>query len=402
MTSQTSVVRPERRAEASGSRSPWALGSAGIAMVGVAYGFARYGYGLFEPQLREAFGLSITASGVIAGGACLGYVLALVSVGLLARRVGPRPLVTAAGLTAVAGTALVAVAQQPWQLCAGLVVAGTSAGFAWAPYSDAVDHLVLPARRDTVLAAIASGTAFGIVVAGGLALVSMDAGWRWAWALFCAIAVLTTAYNWRLLRDTTSHTLQGRDVPRLSVRFFLRPGTRSLYVTGLSYGVVGAVYWTFAVSAISQASAAPALAAPAFWTLIGVAGTAAVLTGRLLARVGLPRSHTLLIGGIGTATSLLGVAPGSWLAVGLSAVAFGACFMGTSGLLAVWSHGVFPDRPAEGLSAMLLFLGLGATAGPPVFGVLAAAWDFRTALLITAVVAFASLGLRPALDPDRP
>jgi len=109
----------------------WQLGSASIAMVGVSYGFARYGYGLFEPQIREEFGLSVGASGAIASVAYIGYVLALSTVGVLASRVGPRPLVTAAGVSAAAGMALAAMTSQPWQLLVGLIVAGASSGFAW-------------------------------------------------------------------------------------------------------------------------------------------------------------------------------------------------------------------------------------------------------------------------------
>ncbi|MGW5646144.1 MFS transporter [Saccharopolyspora sp. NPDC003752] len=367
----------------------WRLGGAAIAMIGVSYGFARYGYGLFEPQIREVFGLSVGASGAIASGAYLGYALALAAVGMLADRLGPRPLVIAAGVSAALGMALVVLAEQPWQLLAGVTVAGASSGFAWSPYSDAVDQLVAPARRPALLAAIPSGTAFAITAAGGLALSGVGT-WRGAWTAFCGIAVLATACNAWLLRGTKPAP---RMAGRTSLRFFLRPGTAALYSTALSYGVVGAVYWTFAVAAIS--GAAEATAGLVFWTLLGIAGITAIGAGRVFARLGLRRSHALLFSALGVATALIAAGPGWWPAIGISAIAYGFAFMATSGLLAVWSYRVFPDRPAVGFTATVLFLGVGAIIGPVLFGALADLWSLRAALLLAAALAMATLGAGP-------
>src|SRR5690606_33372865 len=66
------------------------LAVAGVLGIGVAYGFARYGFGLFLPRLREEFGLSLTLVGAIGSAAYAGYLAALVLAGLLADRVGPR------------------------------------------------------------------------------------------------------------------------------------------------------------------------------------------------------------------------------------------------------------------------------------------------------------------------
>jgi predicted MFS family arabinose efflux permease len=367
-------------------------------MIGVSYGFARYGYGLFEPEIRAAFGLSVAASGAMASGAYVGYVIALSAVGLLASRIGPRPLVVAAGASAAAGIALVVTADQRWQLLTGLVVAGASSGFAWAPYSDAIAQLVTPARRHALLAAIPSGTAFGITVAGGLALSTMGTAWRLAWALFCVAAVLATVYNGWLLRGTKPASRSGF-AQSGSFRSLLRPGTRTLYLTALSYGMVGAVYWTFSVSAISQASPANPVVGPLFWTLIGIAGISAVGSGWAFAKLGLRRSHSLLLGGLAAATVLIAVAPWSWPAIGVSAIVYGAGFMATSGLLAVWSYHVFPDQPSVGFSATVLFLGIGAIVGPALFGTLADVWNLRAALMASAAIAVAALGQRPPSSP---
>lgn len=388
------VVEPVRLRELDRpvTGSAWAVGSAGVVMIGVVYGFARYGYGLFEPELREVFGLSVAASGALASSAYIGYVVALSAVGVLARRLGPRPLVTAAGVSAALGTGVVAVAREPWQLLIGLVVGGASSGFAWASYSDAVDQVVAPQSRHRVLAAISSGTAYGITVAG--AAVLLGASWRWAWALFSAVAVLSTLHNRWALRDTAAPG-PGNATGRLSLRSFLRRGTGPLYATSASYGVVGAVFWTFAVSAISEATPGSALVAAGFWTALGVAGMTAVVSGRVFERLGLARSQALLMAGLAAAPVLVALDPGLPVTIGLAAVVFGWVFMATAGLLSVWSYEVFPDRPTEGFSATVLFLGLGALVGPMLFGALADARGFRIALVAVAVVALVTLAARP-------
>lgn len=70
---------------------------AGLSAIAVAYGFARYGYGLFVPAFREEFGLSTEAVGYISSGAYASYLLAMVLTGFLVGRIGPRfPVVTGA------------------------------------------------------------------------------------------------------------------------------------------------------------------------------------------------------------------------------------------------------------------------------------------------------------------
>lgn len=379
----------------------WRLGSAGIAMIAVSYGLTRYGYGLFEPEIRADFQLSVGASGVVASGAYIGYLVALSLVAVLADRTGPRPLVAAAGVSAGSGMAVAVLAQQPWQLLAGLIVAGASSGFAWAPFSDAVDQLIARPRRHVVLAAIPSGTAFGIVIAGVLVLAGLGASWRAVWIIFCAGAVIATAHNIHVLRRTGPARRPKAPGRRPTFSSFVRPGARGLFSTALSYGVVGSVYWTFSVAAIAQANTTSSVMTSAFWTLIGIAGIAAIGSGRAFGEFGLPRSHAALMAGLAFAAALIALAPHWWPVVVLSAAVYGAVFMATSGLLAVWSYRLFPEQPSVGFSATVFFLGLGAILGPAGFGAIAEHWGLRSALLLAAAIPIATLPFRPQRTPHR-
>ncbi|NGO71561.1 MFS transporter, partial [Streptomyces boncukensis] len=236
-------------------RTTLQLTGAGMAAIGVSFGFARYGYGLFLPDLRADFGLSVADVGLIGSLGYAGYLAALLAVGALVARLGPRPLVVTGGLCAAAGTLLVAAADGTGWLVTGLVLAGSSPGWAWAPYSDAVDRLVPPARQSGVLGAIATGTACAVAVSGPLALVARDTGWRAVWVLFGVLALGATLWNARVLPSgprPRARTDPGTDGGSRAavVRGLLRRAAVPVHLTAVLYGLVGAVYWAFAVEAV--------------------------------------------------------------------------------------------------------------------------------------------------------
>jgi predicted MFS family arabinose efflux permease len=281
-------------------------------------------------------------------------------------------------------------------LVVGLVLAGTSSGWIWAPYSDAIGRLLPDGSRERVLAIIPSGTAFAVVIAGPLALLARATGWRFAWFVFAAIALAATVYNAVLLPGGSTAD-RARRTPNM--RWFARRRAVPLYLTALSYGLLGSVYWTYAVEAISGTDDPDT--GPLFWTLMGLSGTAGVFTGRVLARLGLPGAHRLLLTALATAVALIGIAPGALVAVAASALLYGCAFMATSGLLAVWSYQVFPEYPATGFSATVLFLGVGSVAGPVTMGVIASQYGLRATFLLTAALALLTLLAAPSPRPAR-
>lgn len=130
---------------------PRQLGLAGFFATAVAFGPARNGYGLFLPDIREEFGLSTVILGLIASGLYADYLAALFAVGLFAARAGPRLPVMIGLLSAGVGMALVALSSNATMLAAGVILAGTSADWSWAPYNDTVEQVVSPHSRNRAL-----------------------------------------------------------------------------------------------------------------------------------------------------------------------------------------------------------------------------------------------------------
>jgi predicted MFS family arabinose efflux permease len=305
-------------------------------------------------------------------------------------------MILGAGASAAAGMTLVAITDSVLVMTAGVVLAGTSAGWVWAPYSEVTPSMLTPRRAERALAIIASGTAYGTAVAGGLALATPSADWRLAWAAFTVIAIAVTVVNAVVLPKGA----RGTRGPSMSSTTFARLRRRAaipLCIAAISYGAAGSIYWTFAVDLIGSGSA-PATGA-AFWTLLGIAGTAGAAAPMLFRSLGQRGSHVALFALLAAGIALLAIAPGQGAVVVVSAVVFGPTFMATASLLAVWSFHTFERDHAAGFSMVVFFLGLGGIAGPAVVGAAAGLVGLRGAFAVTAVVALATIAWAPPRQP---
>ena len=378
---------------------PGNLGVAGFFATAVAFGPARNGYGLFLPEIQDEFGLSTQASGFVASGLYAGYLGALLAVGLLAATVGSRLPVTIGLLSAALGMGIVAFSPNAVVLAAGVILAGTSAGWSWAPYNDAVAHTVPRRMQDRVLSVVSTGTTFGIAVAGLVALAAASWGmpWRTGWIFFAVCSLVVAALNARLLPGAPHGSERTAGWP--GVGWFLRPASTPLFAVALSFGAVNAVYWSFAVDLlVSGAGGYSSGTGPALYAVMGVAGFAGLLTGDAAKRFGLRRVLPAALVSLGLSVGLLGAAPGWAPAVGASAVLFGASVMVMSAILSLWSSAVFRERPSTGFSAALLLFGVGCILGPAASGSLAGSLGLEAVFLLAAGVALATALVRPSKD----
>jgi predicted MFS family arabinose efflux permease len=397
MTSPELDVRasgvPETQ-RAAGRTSLRVVALSGLLTVGISYGFGRYGYGLFLPQIRREFHLSSATLGGIASAGYVGEVLALVAVAALAGRVAPRWLIAAGGLSAGFGMLMIGTAHTPALLLAGVALSGAAPGWVWAPYSDVVADLLAERVHGRALAIISTGTAFGVIVAGPAALLATGTRWHAAWIGFGIIALATTGWNVRVLAGARVTGPGERRPTRMSVRN--RPGVSSLFCAAFFAGLFGAAYWAFAGDQASSQATGGIPTAPLLWTLIGVAGTAGVFTGELIRRRGLRFTYTVSQLALAAAALLLGLVAHSWLAAAASALLYGPSFMIVAAALSVWNSRVFPDQPARGFSITIGFLALGSVTGPAVLGVAADAYGLSATFAALAVAPLVALVARPA------
>jgi predicted MFS family arabinose efflux permease len=366
------------------------VGVGGAAVVGVAFGMARYAYGLTLPDVRSEFGLSELVLGLIASGTFAGYLVGLVSVPRLSSRRGPRAPTTVGGVCGVVGAATVALAPSPAILAAGAVLSGSAAGWVWAPYSDIVTEVAPRRHQPTLLAAITTGTSLGLVGLAGLGLLGTFTSWRLTWAGIALAAAVAALVNLRAVpRIGASHASQQAE--RRS-----SPWRRSM-AAPLAYAVLHfaaiTVYFTYASEAARSGGLA-ASAEPLLFALVGAGGLVALRTGRMTRAASTPAVGITSLLVVSCALLMLGLGRTSLPVTLVSALLFGAGFMVGSSLLAIWTAQVFPDRPGDGFTIALVVGAVTSIATPAAMGALIPALGLpRLLVLLAALVTVGALAL---------
>jgi predicted MFS family arabinose efflux permease len=374
------------------------LASAGVGIVGVSFGMARYGYGLLLPDIRRDYDLGPAQLGAIGTGSYVGYLAATALAGTIATGLGARRTAITAGLLAAAGMIVAGLGRTPAVFVVGILIAGTSAGFAFAPFADAA-RAVPAAVRGRVLAAVNCGTGYGVALAAPIAIL-VGASWRDAWLAFAVVAVLATLW--------TAYVLPGRAVPADGGRGVpygwagvLCSRALPLLTGGVLIGLGSSTYWTFAVEHLTDAGGLSSAASATFLGIVGVASVLATLAADLVSRVGPRRAFMATTVAEAAALALLALVPSSLVAAIASAILFGTAYNATVAIQAIWSTHVFSQRPSLGLSAAMSANGVGLLLGPLGAGLLAGAAGFGPVLLVGAGVVTAA-GLLAPREPILP
>jgi predicted MFS family arabinose efflux permease len=401
------VAGPERRA---GARAPdgkeerivW-LVAPGLALIAVNYGLARFAYGLFLPDMREAFDLSPSLLGTIGAGSYLGYCIAVVLALLYTSRTGPRRMAVAAGAVAVVGMALVAFAPSAWVLALGVLVAGSSTGLASPPMAEAVAREVPEGLQDRANTLINGGTGVGVALSGPAALL-LSGQWRVAWAAFALVGTAVVLWNAAVMPraavEVGPDTPGSRETPDdPSVLYFVGARARArsapLFLAAFGVGFASAVYWTFSRDLVVSAGHLGQTGSTLFWTAIGVSGLLGGAAGDLAGRFGLAALMRGALVSMAAAIALLAVAPGTLPLAYASAALFGSTYIALTGALLVWSVDVFRERPSAGLGAAFLLIAVGQLAGSPAAGAIAGATSPKAAFFAFALVAVLTALARP-------
>lgn len=377
MTGSTMAPPPRGK---TGAMAPIVL--PGLMMIAVVYGLARFSYGLFLPQFRLAFDLGETLLGLIAGGSYLGYCIAIMIASALAPRTGPRAVIVLAGAVATLGLGLVAAATSGPMLAAGVLIAGTSTGLASPPMGDAVSAKIPETKQGAANSWINAGTSIGVIISAPIAL-SAAGDWRLAWAAFAAVALATMLWNAAAMPGraaspwTNRSPAQSPRRPRILDRHSL-----PLIVSAFSMGFASAVYWTFSRDLLIAAGDMSSHASMLFWTVIGVAGIAGGLAGRLCQQHGLSPVLRTSLASFGLSIAALPLMPGLPAYAFASAAVFGAGYIMLTGIYLVWSVAVFKNQPSLGIGLSFMMIAVGQTAGSPVAGVLASNLSMTAAFYI--------------------
>lgn len=403
----TSAAPPQNAESAALSpRQTTQLAASGLVLIAVAYGLARFAYGLFVPAFRTEFGLDPGAVGMIGSASYAAYCLAIYPAMMLTPRLGSRTMAVITGALATIGTALVGLAPHAAVLALGVVLAGMSTGLASPPLAHAVSARVARPRRDRVQTIINAGTGLGVAVSGPVALLTL-AHWRSAWLIFAAVALLTTLWVARSVpharvpqpspeppRAERPHSI-GHLLRSLLPDPLLPDGARRLHATAVLMGAATAAVWVFGQDVLIDSGGQSQFTATVAWSALGLCGLLGAAAGDIAHRVGLRAVWGSSAALIVLATAVIGVLPGEAALTVVASGAFGAAYIGMSGLILISAAATYHQHPAAGVGLAFLMLALGQSIGGSLVGGLLGWAGAAAAFAAAAGVAVLSAVLAP-------
>lgn len=371
------------------------LASAGLCLVAVCYGLARFAYGLFVPAFRESFALDAATTGAIAAASYVAYCVGIIVSTVLTPRWGARLMAVAAGVLATAGTTVIALAPGALVLAAGVAIAGASTGVVSPPLAQAIAHRVPERLRDRTQTLVNSGTGLGVMVSGPVALMAQD-HWRTAWLVFAGISLAVTV--WAAVVVPSARTTS-TDQPQRSRHPVLPFGALRLCIASILMGAASAATWTFGQDLLTTVGQHGQTGATIAWIALGACGLLGGLAGIVATRIGLAATWVGAVLGMGLTTAVLAAVPGSYPLAFTASALFGGLYIALTGVVLVWGTQVFADQPARGVGLAFLLVAVGQAAAAPLLGVLADQSGLPSAFWAATVLAAGCALARPPASP---
>ncbi len=364
------------------------LAATGFLLIGVCYGLARFAFGLFLPEIRSNLQLSTTFSGLISGGAFVGYCLAIVASAELTERIGPRNVAVSAAAVAAVGLAAMAMSPSGSVLAAAVLFAGLSTGLASPPMAAAVDAVVDDQRKDFANTVVNAGASGGVALSGLVALF-VGAGWRTAFAVFSAIALALTIGTFFVTPQRNAHGISRKQaLPSLTTEL------KKLSTAAFLMGTASTVVWSFGGELARGAPDWSNRMNGFLWIVIGISGLTGAVAGRLIEWFGLNTVHRMFLALMAIAMICVAGPASTTIAFGGGSL-FGAAYIMLTGVYLVWGVTALPDRPAIGLTIGFLAIAVGQSVGAPLFGLILGWFPAIAATAVFATVALAACVIQP-------
>lgn len=369
------------------------IGAVGFGLIAICYGFARFAFGLFLPQIDGELDLGSSLSGVISGGSFLGYCIAIVVSAWLTERIGARSVATAAAVVAAVGMAGIALAPSATWLAVAVMLAGSSTGLASPPMAAVVAAAVRPDRQDATNTVINAGTSAGVALSGPIAL-ALAGQWRLVFATFTVAAALLAVALVVSLPASRGGKAPG-GLPPLS------GSVLRLILAAFLMGGASTALWSFGGQLVFARLGWGTVGVGLLWSFIGAGGIAGAFAGSLVARFGLDRIHWLFLCLMATGILMVGSAMATPALALVGGGLFGAAYVMLTGVYLVWGVRALAERPATGLMVGFLTIAVGQTAGAPVFGIMLDRLGAGPTVMFFAAVALSAglSGARAARTP---
>ena len=398
----------------------WIIVGLSVVIAVGALGLGRFGYTVVLPSMKLGLGIGAVKAADLATGNMIGYLSFSVISGVLAARFGARVVISFFMLVVSSSMVLSGLADSyPVALIARTLTGIGSAG-ANIPVMALVAVWFSPRRRGLATGITVSGASIGLVITGLLVPAILRkfglGGWRQAWFVFAAFALLVSVVGLILLRSTPAQkglTPVGSKGNQSGEKTALAGSVRKpalnwslLYKSGQIWHLAGiyvlfgfsyVIYATFFVDYLTSEAGFVIEQAGSLWSAIG---TVSIVSGFIWGSVSdrLGRKYGLALVFLIQAASyaLFGLwrsVPGFYL----SALFFALTAWSVPAIMAASAGDLLGARMAAAAFGFIsLFLSVGQVFGPFVAGRIAAVSGSYSYAFVAAAVA-AVLGAMAAL-----
>jgi len=398
----------------------WIIVGLSVAIAVGALGLGRFGYTVVLPSMKLGLGIGAVKAADLATGNMIGYLSFSVISGVLAARFGARVVISFFMLVVSSSMLLSGLADSyPVALIARTLTGIGSAG-ANIPVMALVAVWFSPRRRGLATGIAVSGASIGLVITGllvpGILRKFGPGGWRQAWFVFAAFALLVAVVGLILLRNTPAQKglapvgSKGNQsaerpavagaVPRPALNWSL------LYKSGqiwhlagiyLLFGFSYVIYATFFVDYLTSEAGFAIVRAGSLWSAIGMVSiVSGFIWGSVSDRLGRKYGLALVFLLQAASYALFGLwrsVPGFYL----SALFFALTAWSVPAIMAASAGDLLgAGMAAAAFGFISLFLSVGQVFGPFVAGRIAAESGSYSYAFIAAAVA-AVLGAIAAL-----
>ncbi len=378
------------------------LAGAGIALVAVCYGLARFGYGYFIPVFRAEFNLSPMTVGFFAAASYTAYCAAILAAIALTPALGGRALSIISGL--LAALALTAIATAANAAVLGLAVAATGfcTGLVSPPLAALMAEQVAPKYQNRVQTMVNSGAGIGVVLSVPVAMAA-SSNWRLAWLVFAALAILSTWWIARSSPQRSPRTGSRKGlggISQLLPRPLLPTGSIGVLLGAAFFGAAGTAMLTFGRDFMVTTGSHPEAATTTAWVLLGACGLLGAVAGNLVTKFGLRTCWIAGCAAMAAAITLFASFPNTALVAVVSMALFGGAYTTASGFLLLWGTKVYQKTPATGVGLAFLLIALAQAVVTPLLGMLQSGHGPYLPFYLTAAIAAGACAIKPHIPPE--
>lgn len=352
-----------------------------IATIGV----ARFAYTPMIPEMAEEVGLTDALAGYLATANYAGYLVGALWISFISNLALKARLFKVGLLVSVVSSAAMGftASELAWYVLRFLSGLSSAAGMLLG--AGLLMHWLMKHNRSAVLGSFFSGLGIGIVITAITAkLIGPYLSWAMQWQVYALITLQLILPVFRWLPDfSEEQSLAGKaqsDSQRS--RAFLPLLQIAYFCSGIGY-VVSATFL------VAIAESTPELQGHGWliWLVTGIScAPASALWDRVMDKTD-PWTALLIAFFLKAMSLIILILSQDLLAVSISAVLYGASFIGIVSMMLSMVGRLFPDNPSKPMSRMTFSYGVAQMIGPALVGYMATHYgNFENGLILTLLV----------------